>query len=1033
MRKKLAILIAAFIVVLLPVSTHAQISIPNLNSVVQDFSIGSNGTANLPVNWKMSAAGQGSAAGWSSAGNLTVTSNQAGPGNLPTAGGRYNWGTSLTERAIGFMTSGSYSSPNAIMAFYQNNTGAAISGLNIAFAIERYRINTSAASVTFFYSTDGTNWQSETSGDVGSTDLPTGASAYTFSPPATINRTVTINMVIPNNGNIYLKWVFNTVGSNSQGLGLDDVSVAAIPIPSLSISDISLSEGNTNTKTFSFTVSLSSPAPAGGVTFDIATADNTATTAGNDYVLKALTGQSIPAGSHTYTLDVTVNGDFTIEPNETFFVNVTNVTGATVTDGQGQGTIVNDDALVIYYPRTTATDLSVASNWTDNASGSGGDSPIDFISPNQDFVLNNNVSSPVVNGAWAIGGGSNLELSNSAALAFNPAASFSLGAGSTANFNDKPIILRSTSAGTAFIGQINGTLNGATNVTVERYISSLNNRAYRLLSPSVNTTTSTRQNWQENGSNTPGYGTHITGSTTGANGFDATQTGQGSLFTLDPVSFAWQPATNTNATILNAKEGYLLYIRGDRTINLNTTTQPLPSNNTTLRATGTLLTGPQSFTGLYGNSEFNLVTNPYAAPINWPLVRAASENLSAYYTLWDPNVGEQGGYVTVHTTGVKSNPASNATVNIQSGQAFFTQATAGSTLSAVHILEAHKSGSNNVDVFRSGSHAEMFTSSLYYTNAAGTRINADAVTSIFDNSYSAGVDGDDATQMPNWDEDIAISRSGSLLSIEGRPLIDKRDTIPFTLARLQQRTYQWQFEATGFNHPNLQAALVDKYLTTSTPISLTTTTVISFTVTDNPASAASDRFMVVFSPVVALPVNLTSVKAYQKGQNIQVEWTAHGEVNMDKYEVEKSTTGTQFTKLGSTPAKNANTVNPYNWLDQQATAGANYYRIKGIGKGGEVQYSKIVRVNMGTVASEIVVYPNPIRDKTFALSVNLPKGTYTVRLTNAIGQELMRMQMIHQGGAATQTISSEKPLAKGIYQITITNGEEHFVQTISKQ
>ena len=38
-----------------------------------------------------------------------------------------------------------------------------------------------------------------------------------------------------------------------------------------------------------------------------------------------------------------VNGDTTTEPDETFFVNVTNVTGADVTDGQGQGTIVNDD------------------------------------------------------------------------------------------------------------------------------------------------------------------------------------------------------------------------------------------------------------------------------------------------------------------------------------------------------------------------------------------------------------------------------------------------------------------------------------------------------------------------------------------------------------------------------------------------------------------------------------------------------------------------------------------------------------------
>ena len=113
--------------------------------------------------------------------------------------------------------------------------------------------------------------------------------------------------------------------------------------PALSINDVSVSEGNSGTTSFDFTVSLSPAAGAGGVTFDIATADNTATVADNDYVANSLTGQTIPAGSSSYTFSVLVNGDAAEEVDETFFVDVTNVTGATVTDGQGQGTIVNDD------------------------------------------------------------------------------------------------------------------------------------------------------------------------------------------------------------------------------------------------------------------------------------------------------------------------------------------------------------------------------------------------------------------------------------------------------------------------------------------------------------------------------------------------------------------------------------------------------------------------------------------------------------------------------------------------------------------
>jgi Tol biopolymer transport system component/predicted secreted protein len=123
--------------------------------------------------------------------------------------------------------------------------------------------------------------------------------------------------------------------------------------PSLTIDDVSLNEGNSGTTTFTFTVSLSQPAPTGGVTFNIATQDGTANTANNDYVSRSLTGQTIAAGQSTYTFAVTVNGDLGIEPNETFFVNVTNVTGASVADAQGLGTILNDDS-----PSLSVNDVS---------------------------------------------------------------------------------------------------------------------------------------------------------------------------------------------------------------------------------------------------------------------------------------------------------------------------------------------------------------------------------------------------------------------------------------------------------------------------------------------------------------------------------------------------------------------------------------------------------------------------------------------------------------------------------------------------
>jgi large repetitive protein len=125
-------------------------------------------------------------------------------------------------------------------------------------------------------------------------------------------------------------------------------------LPNLTINDVTGAEGNSGTTNFTFTASLSAPAGPGGVTFDIATANGSAV-GGTDYVTQSLTGQTIPAGSSSYTFSVAVNGDALNEPNETFFVNVTNAVNAIVVDGQGIGTITNDDPL----PSLSINDVSV--------------------------------------------------------------------------------------------------------------------------------------------------------------------------------------------------------------------------------------------------------------------------------------------------------------------------------------------------------------------------------------------------------------------------------------------------------------------------------------------------------------------------------------------------------------------------------------------------------------------------------------------------------------------------------------------------
>ena len=230
-------------------SAYAQVSITSSSSVTEDFStLAASATATLPSGWKMSAAGAGSTANYSTGTNATTTTIQASSGS-PATGGRYNWGSSATERALGFMTSGSFASPNSIMVQYQNDIPAStIVDLSVAFDYERYRVNTAAAAVTFFTSSDGSTWTAQSSGDSGA--FATGTNAYNFSPTA-VSKSLTLSGVnIPNGGSIYLRWVFNTTGSNSQGIAIDNVVLQATALPIQLSSFTAKNTNNSNTLNF---------------------------------------------------------------------------------------------------------------------------------------------------------------------------------------------------------------------------------------------------------------------------------------------------------------------------------------------------------------------------------------------------------------------------------------------------------------------------------------------------------------------------------------------------------------------------------------------------------------------------------------------------------------------------------------------------------------------------------------------------------------------------------------------------------------
>ncbi|MFY7901050.1 MAG: T9SS type A sorting domain-containing protein, partial [Chitinophagaceae bacterium] len=481
-----------------------------------------------------------------------------------------------------------------------------------------------------------------------------------------------------------------------------------------------------------------------------------------------------------------------------------------------------------------------------------------------------------------------------------------------------------------------------------------------------------------------------------------------------------------------AGNAYRLMVRGDRSIDLNT--QPVNTTATTLRATGTLLTGavtlsnsastPSSLPTLASNaSAFSLVANPYASSIDWNAL--GKTGLTGYYYIWDPTLGTRGAYVSCFTDGTKSNGSSNITTAIQSGQAFFVQNTSASEARQLTINEAHKT-TGNTNVFRMQSGTATMGIQLYLTaNINGA--SQDGATILFNNNHSNLVNDDDANKFANLDENIAIQKGNTLMSIERRNIPATTDTIHLKAWQLMQSNYTLRIASANFNG-TVKAYLLDKFLNTETLLNLNGTTDVNFSTKSTTASIASDRFSIVFREVSLLPVSITNVSASQKNAGIEIIWNTANETNMSSYEVEKSIDGNSFSKATTVAAKNVSvSTNNYSWYDAQVNQGNNYYRIKAVEKNGKYQYTQIVKVYIGSKAPSFTVYPNPVIGKTVRLQLsNVEMGVYTVRIFNSLGQEVASQSINHNGGSIIETIPLGK-IAAGNYSMQIMNGTKTVI------
>lgn len=236
---------------------------------------------------------------------------------------------------------------------FEGNSGSAVLKLPVHF------VGTQSSTVTGTVTAvplTGTGFNPATGGSAcgGSVDFVQFSSVPFSIPPNTPNGTLSVNIavcgdtVIEPNEQIFV-FFSNVSGADCSlegtcsavGTILDDDGPVRISINNVATSEPAFFGLQ---KTVSFTVSLNHPSTQ-STSVHFATSDGTAKCcptllSTGDYVSTSGT-LIIPAGTLTGLIPVTINGDGIAEPNQTFFVNLTNPINATIFDGTGQGTILD--------------------------------------------------------------------------------------------------------------------------------------------------------------------------------------------------------------------------------------------------------------------------------------------------------------------------------------------------------------------------------------------------------------------------------------------------------------------------------------------------------------------------------------------------------------------------------------------------------------------------------------------------------------------------------------------------------------------
>jgi hypothetical protein len=178
---------------------------------------------------------------------------------------------------------------------------------------------------------------------------------------------------------------------------------------------------------------------------------------------------------------------------------------------------------------------------------------------------------------------------------------------------------------------------------------------------------------------------------------------------------------------------------------------------------------------------------------------------------------------------------------------------------------------------------------------------------------------------------------------------------------------------------------------------------------------------------IPVPVTLIDFNGRGKDGYNQLEWIVADEDNLSRYELERSTNGSDFIRVATIMAQNQASETTYGHNDHTSLF-ETYYRLKIIDIDGTFKYSSVVFIRKTNIKNEFNVMGNPFSNEIVVKYKLSNNQKIYVQLFNAAGSLIKKEEYAATAGTGIYTISGFQQLNSGIYLLKIETGVDR--QTI---